>query len=197
MADGCGDKDRAQARREQVLAAAEACFQRHGFHSASMAEISRAAGMSVGHIYHYFASKEAIIAAIVAREKQRVLAVDAEVRSHADWGEGIVEQVPRAVERIGSGQGDALLLEVLAEAVRNPGVAALVQQADEEVRRELRVTLGGTRGGGAALSDLDGRMEVLCALFDGLHIRVVRHPGLDSAATARVMQRVMRALLEP
>ena len=45
-----GDRQRAGKRCEQVLDAAAACFRRRGFHGASMAEISREAGMSVGHI---------------------------------------------------------------------------------------------------------------------------------------------------
>ena len=54
----------AQARREQVLCAAADCFRRKGYHGAGMAEISRTAGMSAGHIYNYFESKEAIIESI-------------------------------------------------------------------------------------------------------------------------------------
>ncbi len=86
---------------------------------------------------------------------------------------------------------------MLAEAARNPAVAALVQQADAEVRRKVGETLRIASGHGDELSDPDGRVEVLSALYEGLQIRGVRHPGMDRAATARVMQRVMRALLEP
>lgn len=114
MANECVDKDRAQARREQVLKAAAACFQRHGFHAASMAQISREAGMSVGHIYHYFANKEAIIAAIVARDQQQILAIDDEIRGQQDWARAIVEHVPRGLERAVEGPRGPLLLEVLA-----------------------------------------------------------------------------------
>ena len=197
MAIACSEKDRAQARREQVLKAAAACFQRHGFHGASMAQISREAGMSVGHIYHYFANKEAIIAAIVAGDQQQILAIDDEIRSHDDWARAMVEHVPRGLERSVEGQRGPLLLEVLAEAARNPAVAALVQQADAEVRRKVGETLRIASGHGDRLSDPEGRCEVLSALYEGLQIRGVRHPGMDRAATARVMQRVMRALLEP
>ena len=104
MGAECCDKDRGQMRREQVLTAAAACFQRHGFHGASMAQISREAGMSVGHIYHYFANKEAIIAAIVAGDQQQILAIDDEIRSHEDWARAMVEHVPRGLERAVEGR---------------------------------------------------------------------------------------------
>ena len=61
-----GDSNIAKRRKEQVLVAAVECFKLQGFHKTSMSQISAAAGMSSGHIYHYFGSKEAIVEAIVA-----------------------------------------------------------------------------------------------------------------------------------
>ena len=44
------ESERAVLRRNQVLDAAAICFRNHGFHGASMAQISKTAGMSPGHI---------------------------------------------------------------------------------------------------------------------------------------------------
>jgi TetR/AcrR family transcriptional repressor of uid operon len=41
-------------RRAEILAAAERCFVRSGFHQASMHEICIEAGMSPGNLYRYF-----------------------------------------------------------------------------------------------------------------------------------------------
>ena len=65
----------AQARREQVLSAASECFKRKGYHGAGMAEISRTAGMSAGHIYNYFESKEAIIESIIAKDMEEMFSI--------------------------------------------------------------------------------------------------------------------------
>ncbi|MCG3169741.1 MAG: HTH-type transcriptional regulator BetI [Pseudomonadales bacterium] len=192
-----GVKKRAHVRREQVLDAATACFRRHGFHAASMAEISREAGMSVGHIYHYFSGKEAIIAAIVEREQQEILEIDDGIRSQPDLGRALVEHAPRGLQRALDGASGPLLLEVLAEAARNPAIAAMVREADAEVRRRIGSTLLAATAGSGELADLQGRLEVLGALFGGLAIRAVRNPGLDRESTARAMQRVIGALLEP
>ena len=129
MGAECCDKDRGQMRREQVLTAAAACFQRHGFHGASMAQISREAGMSVGHIYHYFANKEAIIAAIVAGDQQQILAIDDEIRSHEDWARAMVEHVPRGLERAVEGPRGPLLLEVLATTCQRARRSARIAEA--------------------------------------------------------------------
>ena len=48
--------------------AAMKCFVENGFHGSSMAELAKRAGMSVGHICHYYESKDAIIEAIVDRD---------------------------------------------------------------------------------------------------------------------------------
>lgn len=188
---------RARRRCEQILEAAAACFRRRGFHAASMAEISREAGMSVGHIYHYFSSKEAIIEAIVERDQQEILAVDSGIRSQPDPAQAFVDHAPRGLDRILDNANGPLLLEVLAEAARNPSIAAKVRDADAEVRRRIGETLAAAVDGQAPPDDLQGRLEVLGALFGGLMIRAVRNPELDREMTARAMQRVIRALIEP
>ena len=58
---------KAAQRREEILDAAIRCFREKGFHAASMSSIAKAFGMSAGHIYNYFDSKEDIIEAIVNR----------------------------------------------------------------------------------------------------------------------------------
>ena len=62
----------AEARRNQVLCAAADCFRRKGYHGAGMAEISKTAGMSAGHIYNNFTNKEAIIEAIIQRNMEEM-----------------------------------------------------------------------------------------------------------------------------
>lgn len=52
----------------KIVAAAEKLFARRGFHDTGMRQIARAAGVSIGAIYHYFKGKEDILLAIVRRE---------------------------------------------------------------------------------------------------------------------------------
>src|SRR5579863_1382236 len=52
-------------RQQAILAAARDLFSRQGYHGTSMPEIARAADVSVGLIYHVFASKEELLAEIV------------------------------------------------------------------------------------------------------------------------------------
>src|ERR1044072_2319014 len=59
-------------RRAEILAAAQRCFVRAGFHGASMQDICAEAGMSPGNLYRYFPSKEALIAGIAERDRAEV-----------------------------------------------------------------------------------------------------------------------------
>lgn len=56
------------AYRETILDAVARLLVRVGFGALKMSEIAAEAGVSVGTLYHYFDSKEAVIAALVTRE---------------------------------------------------------------------------------------------------------------------------------
>jgi AcrR family transcriptional regulator len=53
-----------EARRQQVLDAAFACFARQGFHQTTVDDICRESELSPGVVYKYFRSKEEIIEAV-------------------------------------------------------------------------------------------------------------------------------------
>src|ERR1700754_4916623 len=58
------DPAKHEEKRREILEAAAKCFVRDGFRGASTTNICEEAGISPGHLYHYFPSKEAIIAAM-------------------------------------------------------------------------------------------------------------------------------------
>ncbi len=65
-------------RREAILEASLACFVERGFYGTAIPEIAARAHIASGTIYHYFASKEAMVNALYRKWKgevaQRVLA---------------------------------------------------------------------------------------------------------------------------
>src|SRR6202041_1428831 len=60
--------DEASAKRRQILDGASKVFMDLGFDGASMGEIARAAGVSKGTLYVYFADKNRLFEAIVEEE---------------------------------------------------------------------------------------------------------------------------------
>ena len=192
------EQSRAETRRAQILDAAMDCFRRNGFHGASIAQISKAAGMSAGHIYHYFENKEAIIAAIVARDLERMLTLTAEMRSARDVKEAMLERVAEGVEDNLDPRTAGLKLEIVAEASRNPRVAEIVRSADRACCHSLHQTLRDMRRASGHDDDetaIAGMVEVLAAMFEGLMCRSIRNPALDRTTVVRLFQGAVRDLI--
>ncbi|MDO9600169.1 MAG: TetR/AcrR family transcriptional regulator [Azoarcus sp.] len=192
------DSSRAEARRSQILVAAEDCFRDHGFHGASIAQISKAAGMSAGHIYHYFENKEAIIAAIVARDLDLMLTLTAELRAASDVLEALVDRAAGGVIENLDPRSAGLKLEIVAEAARNPAVAEVVRKADQRCIASLAETLRILRRANGQPDDdatITGMTEMIAAMFEGLLVRAIRNPGLDRQTVITMFQRVIRMLV--
>ena len=190
------EPERAQQRRNQVLDAASECFRRNGFHGCSMAQLAKESGMSVGHIYHYFANKEAIIDAIVKRDLRECLdAIDQLMKKRkqlTDWPLDIAEHVDNAL----NSKNAALQFEILAEAARNPKVAEIVHEAHLHARAKVSELI--TMGSPKPLTPemLGNKVEVIGALFDGLMVRAIRYPEINKAAPIEMMQSTMRHILD-
>jgi TetR/AcrR family transcriptional repressor of uid operon len=54
-----------ETRRVEIIEAARACFLRSGFHRTTTDEICREANITPGGLYHYFRSKEELIASVI------------------------------------------------------------------------------------------------------------------------------------
>jgi len=190
----------AQARREQVLTAAEDCFARRGYHGAGMAEISKTAGMSAGHIYNYFASKEAIIEAIIAKDMEELFSIFAQLEA----AEGELVQVmldgakDGVLQHLDAGRS-ALQLEMLAEAARNDKFAYLLKQKDDIARARLRDILTSERSliKDISTEEMDSRIGVIFTLFSGISIRRLLEPDLTAEQVLLAMKPALRAMLLP
>ncbi|MBS0412194.1 MAG: TetR/AcrR family transcriptional regulator [Proteobacteria bacterium] len=190
-------RSKVEARRQQILDAACDCVRRSGFHGASMAEIAQAAGLSVGQIYRYFENKEAIVAAIVGQDLAEMRAKFAEFETAGgSMVATAIESCGDAVERNYDPARAALVLEVLAEAARNPKVARIVREADAVERTLGRRLLDQVRPAqGRSEAETAARGEVLSMLFDGMAMRAVNNPDGDRSEIGRVLKAVMAFLL--
>jgi TetR/AcrR family transcriptional repressor of uid operon len=171
----CSSADsRAKLRRQQVLEAAEHCFRACGFHGASIASIAKKAGMSSGHIYHYFENKEAIIGASVAHEAGITVARMQGFARSDDVLATLVEEAEGALMRSLDPSSNALIMEILSEAGRNASVA------------------------GQVLSDavVVAKAEMLGAMVDGIRIRAIRNPKVNPEALLTQLRSAVRHILE-
>lgn len=197
------DESRAEARRQQILEAAGHCFREHGFHSASMQLIARTAGMSVGHIYHYFENKEAIIAAIVAADEVVTRSRFDGFRREPVVSRAMVDQVDKGLDRCLDIDRSALLMEIVAESGRNPRIADIVHATDRGLRQQLEALMDRVheelRPGQPVDADRRAaQVALICSLFDGLRMRSIRSPDLPAErdAVLTLMRPVMQRILE-
>ncbi len=72
-----------EARRQQIVDAAWACFARKGYHQTTMRDICQESDLSPGAIYRYFVSKEAIRTAVWDRHEEWARDVLETARSQA------------------------------------------------------------------------------------------------------------------
>lgn len=63
-----GRRQQAEERRNQLIDVALELFGQNGIEATRVSDIARAAGVAQGLLYHYFPSKDALLAAIVERE---------------------------------------------------------------------------------------------------------------------------------
>ena len=111
------------ARRQQILDAAAACFARNGFHATSMPDIFAATGLSSGAVYRYFPSKQAIIEALAESVMGPALIAlhDAASVEPALSVPEIIDLIHDQLVTIPDSNGSAaLVVQVWAEAARSP-----------------------------------------------------------------------------
>lgn len=162
-------------RRRVILEAAARCFRASGFRGASISDICRESGIGVGNLYHYFDGKEAMVEAIAAQDG----AITARILDELDRADDIVARIRELASVADMDEGyvvdDALAVEIIAEAARNPRVAAIRREADLVVRRRLAEVLAGAqrRGTVDGAIDPDAMAWLVVSLFEGLSLRRV------------------------
>jgi AcrR family transcriptional regulator len=189
---------RIEVQRERILLAAQQCFIEHGFHGASMASIAETAGMSAGLIYRYFENKNAIILAIVQQQLE-LLRDDLSLNRKVDLPAEIAARYGTANAHREHGMNAALLLEISAEATRDPTVAAALDEFDTTLRAGLIEWLTRPRdtgGQGLPAEVAPPRALLLQCLVEGLKVRETREPDLDRELLAAAVGEFVPLLLK-
>ena len=187
---------RDQTRREEILDAASRCVVRRGFHAASMAEIAGNAAMSVGQIYRYFTSKEAIVHALVERIVDNRLAW---IETHDVLRARLPAELAQRLttpEEPQHREEKVLMMEVTAEATRNPEVARILRAADERLR-DTAAELIQRAFPELTGSELLARLELIAALAEGTALRRITGITREQERLSDVYRRVFEAAFPP
>jgi AcrR family transcriptional regulator len=177
-------------RRTQILDAALVCFAKRGFHQASMHDISAEAGISVGLIYRYFENKEAVISAMADRHKKEIGEVLERARQAPTLLESLeilftahcCEDAPQVVS--------AFVVDLYAEASRNPQVADLVRDVLETAMDGVTDLIARAPETESAAHGLKPHelAELIFAVSRGMLMRDVLQPQEMTAAERRTRQ---------
>lgn len=166
-------------RRQALLAGVMATFAARGFQGAGVAEIAAACGVAPANLYRYFPSKEAMVQAIVRAQRQAVTA-----QLLASRAQGSARAVLRHFMREVTAQAStapmrALWLEILAEAARNPAIAAILREDDSHLTAAFAGLVAEGMAAGEVRPDrpADAVARLLIALMDGAMARAAYDPG--------------------
>jgi TetR/AcrR family transcriptional regulator, transcriptional repressor of aconitase len=70
--------DQLEARRQEILAGARACFARYGYEGATVRLLEKEIGLSRGAIFHHFRDKESLFIAVAEDDAATMIATVAE-----------------------------------------------------------------------------------------------------------------------
>lgn len=184
------------ARRRQILDAARRCFIRNGFHATSMQDVLAEAELSVGAVYRYFTGKDDIIAAIAAEALAEVAATfEAQERDELPRLDDIVDLV-LAVDKpplAGSRESARLLVQIWAEALRSPALAAQLTDVMTATRSVIGRLVVQHRERGLLPAEVPAEQvaDVLIALVDGFMVQRAVHGRADPVAFRNGLRALM------
>jgi TetR/AcrR family transcriptional regulator, repressor for uid operon len=182
-------------RRQRILEAAERAFVRNGFHATTMQHIADQVGMSAGNLYRYFPSKEAIVEDLceldqveLATAFAELMADDRHILEAMRCGLRVLLKPPEKAK---------LLVEVWAEAGRNPRVAQLTRAIDAEVRARVEGLMDAAKAAGVAAPSLDSRFgaRFFVTFVAGLFKRMAIEGDFDPEAETPMAIGALKALL--
>lgn len=136
----------ADLRSAMILASVHRAFMEKGFDGASMQDLAREAGMSVGNFYRYFPSKAAIVEAIITHDLQELERDFSDIIGSPDPMLRLRQTIRRHVEgNLCSSEGQ-LWAEITAVALRKPEIAAIVGRMETGLSHYLTTVFSITSG---------------------------------------------------
>jgi TetR/AcrR family transcriptional regulator, transcriptional repressor of aconitase len=182
-------QDQLDARRQEILAAARACFARYGYEGATVRRLEEATGLSRGAIFHHFRDKESLFLAVA--EDDAVTMAETVARN------GLVQVMRDLLDRAASPDTIGWLgsqLEVSRRLRTDPAFAEQWAQRSAAIAAATRERLARQREAGVLRDDVP--IEVLAQFlelaYDGLVLHLAQ--GRPAGALNPVLDLVEEAV---
>jgi len=173
-------QERSRATVDALLAATARVLVKDGYDHASTNKIAHAAGVSIGSLYQYFPSKEALVAAVIERHIGGMM--DVVRASLARVAPLPLREAARELVRvmIEAHRIEPKLHRVLVEQIPRVGSMEQIERVDEEATSLVRAYLEGHRDE-VGVEDLDLASFLAVSCVEAMtHAAVLRRPELLS-----------------
>jgi DNA-binding transcriptional regulator YbjK len=181
---------RGHERVEQILRATLEVVTRDGVAAVTHRSVAEAAGVPLGSLTYYFASKQELLRDAlllhVAEDTERLSALATELMESGARGEEVVEAFAAVLETL---HGDIAQFELYIEAARDP---QLREAATQSLAAYEQAAVLGLRAAG--VPDPEASAHIVVAAIDGLSIH--RRATDGSGPPLRTsLARLLRALV--
>lgn len=191
--------ERREAQVLRILEGARACFLKSGFQGASMGDICSAAGMSPGALYRYFPSKESLIEAICALNRDNDAVILAGIANAPSIVDGMTEGFMAHAKQINETGMAPLFAEIFAESQRNP----TLKQAMERSMADVYNVISSAIDAAIARKEIDPilplhqLMPITMAMCDGLVTSDLPKNGIPIEAMEPAVRALIVGVLRP
>jgi AcrR family transcriptional regulator len=127
----------ADQRSAEILHSARRAFAEKGFDGASMQDLARTAGMSVGNFYRYFPSKAAIVEALIALDMAEMEQDFAAILMHPNPIEALRATIERKITESECQNDGKIWAEITAASLRKPEIGEAACRMEAEIVTHL------------------------------------------------------------
>ena len=169
-----------QKRRSELTDVLLSITATRGLDQVSVREVASAAGVSIGTVQHYFATKDQMLLfafrQVVERTRARVAGIDAGAGPRQALGAALRELLPLDQPRLAECR---VYLAFAARAATSPALAAVQAETLSAIHAELQQVLTAATAAHpmGAVPDTTQQARLLLAVVDGLMFDAVSAPG--------------------
>lgn len=186
-----------EERSHEILASIRQAFAEKGFDGASMQDLARAAGMSVGNFYRYFPSKAAIVQAMCGYDLAEIQGEFAEIQTSDRPMVFLRDRILNhfSDEALKDGQ---LWAEITAASIRKPEIGEVSRQMESTIVRLLATIFAQAtrRSVEEAEQRYAGQCQMLVLLVKAMAIRTAQCGPASPALATQVVAVIDRILTD-
>jgi AcrR family transcriptional regulator len=169
-------------RRQELAEAVFRVIRRDGLEQASVRNVAREAGLSMGSLRHYFASQSELMVfafrTVIDRIESRLAGLEPEPDPRRRAERALAELLPLDDERRAENE---VWLAFNARAMVDPALGALRDEAYDALRAGCQAMVTDLSAAGLAPTDVRAEAERLHALLDGLAVHAATRPDIHTA----------------